>query len=169
MKLIIISLLCLTFVVTKCQLSALEALEEKPHHESTHLADKILEEYGWNDKALQLLATFHSQVSTDEIEAHLIITKVSQIRFGKHPLTHEWSELFFRLYRDKKGSLLDLRRYFELEHQLLSSISPEKYQKAIEECQSGVKQFDSMIALIESQGQTPETIEGNFNFQFTDD
>ena len=166
MKFVITSILCLTLVVIKCQFGESKANSQQ---ESMHLDGKAPEEYGWNEEALEHLMTFHPLLSTDVGAARAVIAKVSQIRFGEHPLAAEWSKLFFRLYRDRKGSLVDLKRYFELENQLLSSISVEKYQKAIEESQSGIKQLDSMIALLKSQGQIPETVEGNFNFQFADE
>ena len=123
--------------------------------------------YGWDDEALQHLAVFRSLLSTDVEEARAEITKIAQIRFGTHPLADEWSKLFFRLYRDRKGSTLDMRRYWELEMQLLSDVDAKAYAEGIRDYQLGLKQIDVIIKMISSQGDDPKTIEADFNFDFS--
>ena len=126
-----------------------------------------LKKFGWNDEGFEHLARFDALLETDAEAARAAIAKVAEIRFGEHALADEWSELFFRLYRDKKGSLLELKRYFELEIQLMSDSDSEKNAEVIEEMQSGMKQFESMIELLRSLGRDAATVEGDFNFQFT--
>ena len=143
---------------------------ENPRQMPQHVEDrnaKAAEDHGWNDEALQRLTAFQSLLSTDIEAAHATIAEIAKIRFGFHPLADEWSKLFFRLYRDKKGSILDVKRYWELEFQLLSDLDAETYAKGIQEGQLGVKQIDLLIKMIESQGGNPETTEADFDFNFS--
>ena len=143
---------------------------ENPRQMSQHVEDrnaKAAEDHGWSDEALQRLTAFQSLLSTDIEAAHAKIVEIARIRFGSHPLAGEWSELFFRLCRDRKGSILDVKRYWELEIQLLSDIDATTYAKGIQEGQLGMKQIDLLIKMIESQGGDPETTEADFNFDFS--
>lgn len=128
---------------------------------------KAAEDLGWSDEALQRLTAFQSLLSTDIEAAHATIAEIAKIRFGSHPLADEWSELFFRLYRDRKGLILDVKRYWELEFQLLSDLDAETYAKERQEYQLGMKQIDLLIKMIESQGGDPETTEVDFDFNFS--
>lgn len=128
---------------------------------------KAAEDYGWSNEALQHLTAFQSLLSTDSEAAHATSAEIAKIRFGSHPLADEWSELFFRLYRDKKGLILDVKRYWELEFQLLSDLDAETYTKEKQEYQLGMKQINLLIKMIESQGGDPETTEVDFDFNFS--
>ena len=128
---------------------------------------KTTEDHGWSDEAQQHIVAFQSLLSTDIEAAHATIVEIARIRFGSHPLAGEWSELFFRLCRARKGSILDVKRYWELEIQLLSDIDATTYAKGIQEGQLGMKQIDLLIKMIESQGGDPETTEADFNFDFS--
>ena len=123
--------------------------------------------YGWNDEALQHLAVFQSLLSADAEAARTEITKIAKIRFGAHPLADEWSKLFFRLYRDRKGHALDMRRYWELEMQLLSDVDAKTYVEGIQDYQLGLKQINVIIKMIRSQGDDPTTIKVDFDFNYS--
>ena len=143
---------------------------ENPRQMSQNVEDrnaKDAENHGWNDEALQHLTAFQSLLSTDIEAARATIAEIAKIRFGSHPLAGEWSELFFRLYRDRKGSILDMKRYWELELQLLSDLDAKTYAKEIQEGQLDMKQIDLLIKMIESQGGDPETTEADFDFDFS--
>ncbi len=143
---------------------------ENPRQMPQHVEDrnvKAAEDHGWNDEALQHLTAFQSLLSTDIEAARATIAEIAKIRFGSHPLADEWSELFFRLYRDRKGHILDVKRYWELEFQLLSDLDAEAYAKERQEYQLGMKQIDLLIKMIESQGGDPETTEVDFDFNFS--
>ncbi len=145
-------------------------LGEKPRQMPQHVQDKnakAAEDHGWNNEALQHITAFQSLLSTDIEAAHATSAEIAKIRFGSHPLADEWSELFFRLYRDKKGLILDVKRYWELEIQLLSNLDAETYAKEKQEYQLGMKQIDLLIKMIESQGGDPETAEVDFDFNFS--
>ena len=142
---------------------------ENPRQTSQNVEDrnaKAAEDHGWSDEALQRLTAFQSLLSTDIEAAHATIAEIAKIRFGSHPLADEWSELFFRLHRDRKGLILDVKRYWELEFQLLSDLDAETYAKERQEYQLGMKQIDLLIKMIESQGGDPETTEVDFDFNF---
>ena len=128
---------------------------------------KAAEDHGWSDEALQHITAFQSLLSTDIEAAHATIAEIAKIRFGSHPLADEWSELFFCLCRDRKGHILDVKRYWELEIQLLSDLDAKMYAKGIQEYQLGMKQIDLLIKMIESQGGDPKTIEADFDFNFS--
>ena len=143
---------------------------ENPRQMSQNVEDrnaKDAENHGWNDEALQHLTAFQSLLSTDIEAARATIAEIAKVRFGPHPLADEWSELFFRLYRDRKGLILDVKRYWELEFQLLSDLDAETDAKDRQEYQLGMKQIDLLIKMIESQGGDPETTEADFNFDFS--
>ena len=142
-------------------------LGENPRQMPQHVEDrniKAAEDHGWSNEALQHIATFQSLLLTDIEAAHATIAEIAKIRFGSHPLADEWSELFFRLYRDKKGLILDVKRYWELEFQLLSNLDAETYAKEKQEYQLAMKQIDLLIKMIESQGGDPGTTEVDFDF-----
>ena len=165
MRFVIVSLICLSLLFTGCSLNESKKIQEQNYTRMEVSLqtgdDKDPKDYGWNDEALQHLAVFQSLPTRTEI------TKIAQIRFGAHPLADEWSKLFFRLYRDRKGSALDMRRYWELEMQLLSDVDAKAYAKGIRDYQLGLKQIDAMIKIMESRGDDPKTIEGDFNFDFS--
>ena len=145
-------------------------LGENPQQMPQRVGDrnaKAAKDHGWSNEALQHITAFQSLLSTDIEAAHATIAEIAKIRFGSHPLADEWSELFFRLCRDRKGHILDVKRYWELEIQLLSDLDAKTYAKGIQEYQLGMKQIDLLIKMIESQGGDPETAEADFNFNFS--
>lgn len=137
-----------------------------PQH-MNHSDTKGLKNHGWNDEAFQSLAVFQSLIATDIEAARAEISKISKIRFGSHPLTDEWSKFFFRLSRDRKGNVLDIRRYLELEIQLLSDVDAKMFTEGIQEHQLALKQIDLLINMIRSQGDDPKTVKADFNFGFS--
>lgn len=119
-------------------------------------------DYGWNEEALQRMSIFDSLLSTDPAAARAAMTEVAEIRFGKHPLADEWSELSFRLFRDRKVNVLEIKRWLELEVQLLTAVDVETHAKAIQEHQVGLAQFTMLIQLMKSQGDDPASLEADF-------
>lgn len=119
-------------------------------------------DYGWNEEALQRMSVFDSLLSTDPVAARAAMTEVAEIRFGKHPLADEWSELGFRLFRDRKANVLEIKRYLELEVQLLTAVDAETHAKAIREYQVGLAQLAMLIQVIKSQGDDPASIKAEF-------
>ena len=171
MRFVIVSLLCLSLLSTGCSSNKPKKIQEQNYTRMEVSLqtgdDKDPKNYGWNDEALQHLVVFQSLLSTDIEAAHTTIAEIAKIRFGAHPLADEWSKLFFRLYRDRKGSAWDMRRYWELEMQLLSNVDAKAYAKGIRDYQLGLKQINAMIKIMESRGDDPKTIGGDFNFDFS--
>ena len=156
-----------TRLETDVQTAELGENPQRVPQSMNHGDTKDPKNYGWDDEALQYLAVFQSLLSTDVEAARTEIAKIAKIRFGSQPLADEWSKLFFRLYRDRKGNVLDMRRYWELEIQLLSEVDAKAYAKGIQDYQLGMKQIDVIIKMIGSQGDDPKTIEADFNFDFS--
>lgn len=171
MRFVIVSLICLSLLFTGCSSNKSKKIQGQNYTRMEVSLqtgdDKDPKNYGWNDEALQHLAVFQSLLSTEVEPTRAEITKIAQIRFGAHPLADEWSKLFFRLYRDRKGSALDMRRYWELEMQLLSDVDAKAYAEGIRDYQLGLTQINAMIKIMESRGDDPKTIGGNFNFDFS--
>ena len=119
-------------------------------------------DYGWNEEALQRMSVFDSLLSTDPAAARAAMTEVAEIRFGKHPLVDEWSELGFRLFRDRKVNVLEMKRYLELEIQLLTAVDAETHAKGIQEHQVSLTQINLLVQLMKSQGDDPASIEFEF-------
>lgn len=59
-------------------------------------------DYGWTDEGIQRMKVVASLLSTDTEAARAAMTEVTEIRFGKHPLADEWSQLFFACFGLKK-------------------------------------------------------------------
>ena len=122
-------------------------------------------DYGWNEEALQRVSVFESLLLTDLAAARAAMTEVAEIRFGKHPLADEWSELSFRLFRDGKVNVLEIKRWLELEVQLLTAVDAETHAKAIQEHQVSLTQINLLVQLMKSQGDDPASIELEFKPQ----
>ena len=122
-------------------------------------------DYGWNEEALQRMSVFESLLLTDPAAARAAMTEVAEIRFGKHSLADEWSELSFRLARDRAGNALDIKRYLELEIQLLTAVDAETHAKGIQEHQVSLTQINLLVQLMKSQGDNPASIELEFKPQ----
>ena len=107
---------------------------------------------------------FHELLPTDPEAARAELTAFSALAFHGHPLTKEWEELFFRLSRDKEGTVPEVLRLFELKKQMLEDHSPEKHAKEIESLEATIKDLKSMSKLLKLQGNL-DTQKMPFNFK----
>lgn len=107
---------------------------------------------------------FHELLPTDPEAARAELTAFSALAFHGHPLTKEWEELFFRLCREKEGTLPEVLRFFELKKQMLEDHSPEKHAKEIEHLETAIKDIKSMSKLLKRQGNL-DTQKMPFNFK----
>ena len=142
-----------------------DAAAESPTQPSQPLFDwghRNPTDYGWNEEALQRMSVFDSLLSTDPAAARAAMTEIAEIRFGKHPLVDEWSELGFRLFRDRKVNVLEIKRYLELEIQLLTAVDAETHAKGIQEHQVSLTQINLLVQLMKSQGDDPASTELKF-------
>ena len=108
---------------------------------------------------------FHELLPTDPEAARAKLTAFSALAFHGHPLTKEWEELFFRLSREKEGTIPEVTRLFELKKQMLTDHSPEKHVKEIKNLETVIKDLKSVSKLLKRQG-TLDTEKIPFNFDF---
>ena len=136
-----------------------ETLPQPHHTDTTHTHEDI-------DEELKHLIAFQALLKTDPEAARNELSKAIEIKFGHHPLRKEWGDLFFRMAQDKKGTILDLKRFNELQLQMLKDIDPKtpKQMAEIESLQKALKQQTLIIEAVKKQGDTPETFETEFNF-----
>ena len=106
---------------------------------------------------------FHELLPTNPEAARAELTAFSALAFHGHPLTKEWEELFFRLSREKEGTVPEVIRLFELKKQMLGDHSPEKHAKEIESLETAIKDIKSVSKLLKLQG-TLDTQKMPFNF-----
>lgn len=72
--------------------------------------------------------------SLEQIDDDVTLSDVSVFakkQFGDHPLADEWVKRCFQLRRDKKGNATDLRRFAELQIQIMSDVNATKYAQEI--------------------------------------
>ena len=107
---------------------------------------------------------FHELLPKDPEAARAELTAFSALAFHGHPLAKEWEELFFRLSREKEGTMPEITRLFELKKQMLEDHSPEKHAKEIESLEAAIKDLKSVGKLLKRQG-TLDTEKMPFNFK----
>ena len=95
---------------------------------------------------------FQELLPTDPEAALAELTAFSALAFHGHPLTKEWEELYFRLSREKEGTMPEITRLFELKKQMLEDHSPEKHAKEIESLEASIKDLKSVGKLLKLQG-----------------
>ena len=108
---------------------------------------------------------FQELLPTDPEAALAELTAFSALAFHGHPLTKEWEELYFRLSREKEGTIPEVTRLFELKKQMLKDHSPEKHVKEIKNLETVIKDLKSVSKLLKRQGNLDtQKIPFNFNF-----
>lgn len=95
---------------------------------------------------------FHELLPTDPEAARAELTAFSALAFHGHPLTKEWEELYFRLSREKEGTLPEAIRLFELKKQMLEDHSSEKHAKEIESLETSIRNLKSISPVLKAQG-----------------
>ncbi len=105
--------------------------------------------------------TYHELLKTDPEAARLELQNVAKKLFGEHPLTKEWMELFFRMSRDAieqdgiehlSDFVLNAKRVYELEIQMLTDVDPIKYEKQIQQHQEALEYYAELAEFAESVG-----------------
>ena len=108
---------------------------------------------------------FHELLPTDPEAARAELTAFGALAFHGHPLTKEWEDLFFRLSREKEGTIPEVTRLFELKKQMLEDHSSEKHVKEIKNLEIVIKDLKSVSKLLKRLG-TLNTQKMPFNFNF---
>ncbi len=107
---------------------------------------------------------FHELLPTDPEAARAELAALSVLTFNGHRLAKEWEELYFRLSREKEGTLSEIIRLLELTKQMLKDHSPEKQAKEIEDLETTIKDLEPMRNLLKLQGGLDtQKIPFNFN------
>ena len=144
MRFVIVNLLCL----------ALLSMEPLFFIASNELGKSILPIHAYaHDKHDQrILLAFRSLEKIDPDATYTEIAAIAKDRFGEHPHADKWTELCFLLRRDEKGTISELRRFAELEIQILTDIDAEKHSEAIEAYQGALKELDDLSTMFQKQG-----------------
>ena len=113
--------------------------------------------YRWKGEALKRLARFESLKVNDPDAARVELSEIVKIRFGAHAFADEWIALYFRLSRDGKGRISDLKRLVELEIRILTDVGHEKHAEQIERHRQAFKSYDALIMTLKNENKDPET------------
>ena len=141
--------------------------ETTPDLKSTHLKlfgfEDTSEEHGWDEEAIQYMETFRATMENDPDTARPLLSKVANARFGTHPLTDEWTSVMYQMAAEGQVSLLDVKRFCELERDLLTAANAEGYSKGIRAAREAIAQFDIIIAMMEKNGTDPSQINADIH------
>lgn len=144
MRFVSINVLCLAFL----------SMESLFFTEANELGKSILlsHAYAQDKQDQRVLQAFKSLEKIDPDATHAEIAAVAKDQFGAHPLADKWTELCFLLRRDGQGTISELRRFAELEVQILTDVDAEKHGEAIEAYQGALKELDHLSAMLKEQG-----------------
>lgn len=113
--------------------------------------------YRWKSEALKRLARFESLKVKDPDAARIELSEIVKVRFGAHNLADEWIALYFRLSRDGKGQISDLKRLVELEIRILTDVGPERHAEQIDRHRQTLKRYDELVIILKNENKNPET------------
>ena len=149
--------------IAKYSRDAIYSLPLETHTESDSIQEQtqIIVTYDW-DPAMRKHMGKLQTLKKKSREARAKISTVAQIRFENHPLTDEWRALYFRLSRDGKGTLSDVKRLSELEIRMFTDIDPEEYAAPIEKHHGLMKLYDKFIKQFKDAGKNPEIFQMDF-------
>lgn len=125
-------------------------------------ASKVAAVDKWEKAALKHLVQFNILKEKDTYAARSKLLEIAKIRFGAHSLADEWIPLYFRLTRDGKGRISDMKRFAELEIRMLTDIDAEKHAEQIQRHQQSIETYDKQIQTLKSEGKNPETLTVKF-------
>lgn len=116
----------------------------------------------WKREALKHLAEFNVLKNNDTAAARTKLSEIAKIRFGTHILADEWIPLYFRLSREGKGRISDIKRFAELEMRMLTDIDAEKYAEQIQRHQQTLETYDKHIQTLKSEGKNTQVLTFKF-------
>ena len=108
--------------------------------------------HGWDSEALKHFVKFNSLKKTNPEAARAKLSEIAKIRFGTHDLVNEWIALYFRLSREEKGLISDVKRVSELEIRMFTDASAKKYVEPIEHHRKSLKQYDELVKTLTKTG-----------------
>jgi hypothetical protein len=125
------------------------------------------ETYGWDSEALAYLVKFESLLKeTNPVAARAELSEIAKIRFGPHALADEWIPLYFRLSREGKGLISDVKRISELEIRMFTDVSAKKHAEPIQQHRKALEQYDELVKTLKAQGENPEVVKVDFKSTF---
>ena len=98
----------------------------------------------WNSAALKHLMKFNTLKKSDPAARDELL-EIAKIRFGTHILANEWIPLYFRLARDGKGRISDIKRFAELEIRILTDIDAEKHAEQIQQHRHTIEKYEKQV------------------------
>ena len=137
---------------------SVDRLPQKTASDITSRASKVAAVDKWEQTALKHLAQFNLLKEKDTSAARSKLLEIAKIRFGSHSLADEWIPLYFRLTRDGKGRISDIKRFAELEIRMLTDIDAEKHAEQIQRHKQTLENYDKQIQTLKSEGKNPETL-----------
>lgn len=116
----------------------------------------------WEKAALKHLVQFNALKEKAPAAARTELLEIAKIRFGTHILADEWIPLYFRLSREGKGRISDIKRFAELEMRMLTDIDAEKHAEQIQRHRQTLETYDKQTQTLKSKGENPETVTVDF-------
>ena len=116
----------------------------------------------WMDDVEELekhLNTVNALLPTDPEAARAEFAKFAAVQFGNHPLVDEWSDIVFKMHRNKKGRYPDFVRMCELQIQMYKGVNSKKYAEHISLYQTALE------GLYNQKNEIPDP--ENFVIKFT--
>lgn len=118
--------------------------------------------YDWDPEMLKHLAKFQSLHRKDPRAARAKITTVAKICFEDHPLADEWCALYFRLSRNGKGTVSDVKRLSELEIRMFTDLGAKKHDELIQKHRGLIERYDKFVKMLKDAGKNHEVFQVDF-------
>lgn len=118
-----------------------------------------------SEGTLHSLKSFSQLLPTDPEAARAALDNFAALAYQNHPLTAEWSKLFFRHHQAKKATILESIRVKELEKQMLTDIDAEKHAEVIKGLERLIKYQKRLQKMFERQGQPNAEIEIDITYE----
>lgn len=110
-------------------------------------------------------SAFKSLESIPEDATHDDIAVLAKKRFGNHPQIDKWTQLCFRLRRQGYAPLPDLKRFAELQVQMLTDVDAEKHAEQILAYQRALKEIE-IISQMVNDIEVPPGFEPQYTLPF---
>ena len=138
----------------------LTPLEERPANTQEGGSSTMMTEM--SEDAQHYFLSFFQLLSKDPKAARASLDKFAELAYENHPLTEEWTTLFFKSNKRKKGKILESIRVTELQEQMLTDIDAEKHTEVIKGLERQIKYKKNLQKTFERQGNPNPTIEIEF-------
>ena len=93
------------------------------------------------------------------------ITALAKKRFGNHPQLEDWIQLCFQLRRQGYAPLTDLKRFAELQVEMLTDVDAEKHAEQILAYQGALKEIE-VISQMPIKAEVPDGMPIQYSLPF---